>query len=69
MTTTTFRHHPSDDDDDDGGVAMRIYQHSTLVKIFYTIYVGIVHIFEAEISSESVTYFEPSGPIFAPTEF
>ena len=48
---------------------MRIYQHSTLVKIFYTIYVGIIHIFEAEISSESMTYFEPSGPVFAPTEF
>ena len=48
---------------------MRIYQHSTLVKIFYTIYVGIIHILEAKIRSEPMTYFEPSGPIFGPTEF
>ena len=47
---------------------MRIYQQSTLVKIFYTIYVGIILTFEAKIRSESKTYFEPSGPIFAPTE-
>ena len=39
-----------------GPAAMRIYQHSTLVKIFYTIYVGIIHIFEAEIRSEPMTY-------------
>ena len=49
--------------------AMRIYQQSTLVKIFYTIYVGIIHTFEAELRSESMTYFKPSGPIFAPIEF
>ena len=48
---------------------MRIYQHSTLVKIFYTIYVGIIHVFEGEIRSESMTFYRPSGPIFAPTEF
>ena len=48
---------------------MTIYQQSTLVKIFYTIYVGIIHIFEAKIRSDSLFQCKPSGPIFALSEF
>ena len=39
------------------GSSMKIYQHSTLVKIFYTIYVGIIHVFEGKIRSESITFY------------
>ena len=49
--------------------AMTIYQQSTLVNFFYTIHVGIIHTFEAEISSDFMFQCNPSGPIFALSEF